>query len=124
MHPARALMRRGIIDTLFSLIFLTGISCVHAARALSQQLGDLNNDGTVNVLDLVILIDHVNTVSGTGVESAKPPPTNFILFADLNGHGNLNQADVDTLADAVLGTTNGTLGNGASTSAAPPSNTR
>jgi hypothetical protein len=54
MHPARASMRRGIIDTLFSLIILTGFSRVHAVRALPQQLGDLNNDGEVNVLDLVI----------------------------------------------------------------------
>src|SRR6266568_1225625 len=54
MHPARASMRRGMIDTLFSLIFLTGISCVHTALALPQQLGDLNNDGELNVLDLVI----------------------------------------------------------------------
>ncbi len=54
MHPARALVRRGIIDTLFSLIFLTGISCVHTARALPQQLGELNNDGKVNVLVILI----------------------------------------------------------------------
>ncbi len=36
-------MRRGIIDTLFSLIFLAGFPCVHTARALPQQIDDLNN---------------------------------------------------------------------------------
>jgi hypothetical protein len=53
--------------------------------------GDLNGDGNLNVLDVVIL---VNLVLGQG---------NGNECSDVNGDGNINVLDVVTLVNIVLG---------------------
>ena len=107
MTPACAPRRRGIVNTTFALIFLAGIFCSQTGFGAAQQLGDLNNDGEVNVLDLVILINHINAVqSNPGVAPAGSTgilPVELRGYADVNGDGYINQADVDMLADAILG---------------------
>src|SRR5712691_8433584 len=85
MTPARASKRRGIVNTTFALIFLAGILCSQSGFGAPQQLGDLKNDGEINVLDLVILINHING-------SANLDPQ-FRGYADVNGDGYINQAD-------------------------------
>src|SRR6266446_10801607 len=107
MTPARASRRRGIVNTTFALIFLGGIYCSQTGFGAAQQIGDLNNDGEINVLDLVILINHINAVqSRAGVAPAGSTgilPVELRGYADVNGDGYINQADVDILADAILG---------------------
>jgi len=75
---------------------------VSLAQSILRGLGDLDGDGEVTVLDLVLLINHLNAQSAGS-------PTNDLLprlllgYADVNGDGYLNEKDVDRLADAILG---------------------
>ncbi len=69
--------------------------CVRSALALPQRLGDLDGDGQIIVLDLVRLINHIN-----GSANLDPQLRGY---ADVNGDGYVNQADVAMLADAILG---------------------
>ncbi|HTG43677.1 MAG TPA: dockerin type I domain-containing protein, partial [Verrucomicrobiae bacterium] len=63
--------------------------------ALPQQLGDLNEDGEITVLDLVRLLNHVNRQATLTTELS--------LFADVNQDGLVNQSDAFVLADIILG---------------------
>ena len=56
-----------------------------------QQLGDLNSDGLINVLDVVVLVD---IVLGNG---------EFESSGDLNEDGVLNVLDIVMLVDIILG---------------------
>ena len=58
------------------------------------QLGDLDGDGKVTVLDLVRLLRHL-----AGKEALA---TNVFYYADLNNDGLVNEADADLLSSAVL----------------------
>jgi alpha-tubulin suppressor-like RCC1 family protein len=66
-------------------------------RGFPIQLGDLDEDGQGTILDLVRLLNHINGVAPLNAES--------LLFADINEDEYINQADVDALADAILGVT-------------------
>ncbi len=57
--------------------------------------GDLDGDGKPTVIDLQLLINHVNQSQSLTSEVA--------FFADLNQDGLINNTDVDLLAEAVLG---------------------
>jgi hypothetical protein len=62
--------------------------------ALPQRLGDLDEDGTPTVVDLVRLIGHINGSSSLQGD--------LVFFGDLNEDGLIRQDDVDLLADAIL----------------------
>ena len=64
----------------------------HPDAVLPSQvlLGDLNDDGVVNITDLNILI-------GMIMSGAAPTPV-----ADLNGDGSLNIADVNVIINIIL----------------------
>ncbi len=94
MHPPRASVRRGSVNTTFALIFLSGLFVAHTLCALPQKLGDLDGDGQPTVLDLVILLNHINATPRLSNEMA--------VFADLNQDGVVNNLDVDMLVDAIL----------------------
>ena len=63
-------------------------------RPCSSMLGDINDDGLINVLDIVSL---VNFVLGTDT-----PSNNEIYAADINGDGILNILDVVTMVNWIL----------------------
>jgi len=99
----------GASNRLFAFALLTGIffSTQVLPQPLPTRLGDLNGDEEVNVLDLVILINHINAAqSGAGVSPAGSPgilPGELVPFADMNGDAFVNQTDIDLLADVILG---------------------
>jgi len=98
MSHANRARWRGNINSFFLLIVLGGLLWPVRSQALSAKLGDLNSDGAVDVLDLVILINHLN---GSSLISQPLLP-----LADLNDDGRITPADVDALADAILGLPN------------------
>ena len=63
------------------------------ALMLTNHFGDLNNDGQVNVLDIVLLTRHLN---GTQLLA-----TNFLARADLNQDGAITATDRAILADMI-----------------------
>lgn len=57
-------------------------------------LGDVNNDGLVNVSDVVWLVSHLNGST----------PVGFVIEnADVNGDGSVNIADLTALVNLILG---------------------
>lgn len=56
-------------------------------------LGDVNNDGDVNVVDVICLINYILNV---------PPPVFIEKAADLDGNGEINITDVPALVDFIL----------------------
>jgi PKD repeat protein len=59
-------------------------------------LGDVNGDGIINILDIVITANFV-------LGNISPSPDEFFA-SDLNGDGVLNILDIVTLANLILGT--------------------
>src|SRR6185369_8894640 len=57
--------------------------------------GDLNEDGQINVLDLVRLLSHL--------QGAQPLTGDLALFADVNQDGAINQVDAQVLSEVILG---------------------
>src|SRR6266850_1222830 len=82
---------------IFIAIFCTQVG--HAA--VLYKLGDLDGDGEVTVLDLVRLINHINAVAAASTDDLLS--RELLGYADVNGDGYINDADVDMLADAILG---------------------
>ena len=66
-----------------------------APPTIPTRLGDLDADGRPTVLDLQRLLNHIN-----GSATLALPLRGY---ADLTGDGYINQADVDLLANAILG---------------------
>ena len=63
----------------------------------SGIIGDVNNDGSVDVLDIVRI---VNIIVGN-----LPEPTGYELWAgDFNADGNLNVLDVIAIINVIIGT--------------------
>ena len=54
--------------------------------------GDINGDGNVNVLDVVMLVDHILNSDTSELESG-----------DINSDGNINVLDVVVLVSIILG---------------------
>src|SRR5262245_34622362 len=84
----------------------SGVLCMAAALAtglalgaefLPSKMGDLDADGRPTVLDLELLVNHLN---GTALLSA-----DLRFFADVNLDGEVNAADATALASAILGLT-------------------
>jgi hypothetical protein len=78
------------------LVMCSDYSC---AESLSQcppecDLGDINCDGTINVIDIVLLVSFV-------LQTDFPTDTEF-LAADFNGDGILNILDVVSIVELIL----------------------
>ena len=58
------------------------------------QYGDTNNDGTLNVIDIVLLVGFI-------LDNEIPNDDEFIL-SDMNGDGSLNVIDVVVLVNTIL----------------------
>jgi hypothetical protein len=54
--------------------------------------GDINGDGNINVLDVVMLVDHILN-----------PDTSELESADINSDGNIDVLDVVALVSIILG---------------------
>ena len=74
-------------------VWLAGLLSASGAP-YPKKLGDLDNDGKATVLDIVLLVNLINGSAAT--------PSFLRPFADLNGDGAVNEADVHLLAEAVL----------------------
>src|SRR5262249_6388215 len=74
-----------------------------AALAQAQVLGDLDTNGVVDVRDLVRLIDHIRSSASATPMGTGLLPASLRGYADVTGDGYINQADVDMLANAILG---------------------
>ncbi len=61
----------------------------------TQEQGDANNDGTVNITDVVILVNHI-------LDSADP---SILTTCDLNSDGTIDITDVVALVNKILGGT-------------------
>ena len=73
-------------------ILLSAITLAGAGQALAAAIGDVNNDGSQNVADAVMLTKHLT--EGAALTSAEA--------ADLNGDGAVNAADLTLLKRGVL----------------------
>src|ERR1051325_8684881 len=78
--------------------FVAGVVLANTAlgQSLPNLLGDLDADGQPTVLDLVRLINHLNATI--------PLSAPLLPYGDLNEDNAIDQADVDFVADAILGT--------------------
>src|SRR5437867_568727 len=104
MHqPRQRRLCEGVKRT-FAFATFGGFLFLQSVLAAPPSLGDLDADGQPTVLDLVRLINHIQSSAGS-----PPPGGTGILpvalqpFADLNGDTFINQTDVDLLADLILG---------------------
>ena len=97
----RCVLERGIrLMPLFNCATFYLIACNLLAQPLPQQLGDLDADGRITVIDLQKLLNHL----GGSQPSTLQLSTQLLPFADVNEDGYLNQDDVARLRDAILGT--------------------
>lgn len=66
----------------------------HEAGTVQGKMGDVNNDGAIDVTDAVLIIDHILMKN----------PQNFdASLADVNGDGDIDVTDVVTVIDVILG---------------------
>ena len=59
--------------------------------SVNYIIGDLNNDGIVNILDIVILVEHILSSAAVELEGA-----------DINDDGDVNILDVIQLVNLIL----------------------
>jgi len=96
MKPARAWWPRGNASSLYLLILFACLFCAQSlSAALPQMLGDMDGDNSPSILDVVAIINHINSVPRLSNEMA--------VFADVNQDGTVNNLDVDMVVDAILG---------------------
>lgn len=62
--------------------------------------GDLDGDGQLTVLDLALLINHVKSPFSGGTGKL---PEVLVGYADLDGDGDVDDADIECLVDGILG---------------------
>ena len=85
-----------IKDSNDHLIRTTGIECVTIeSNAPDYISGDVTQDGTLNVLDIVMLVDWI--LSGTSLSELETS------IADMTNDGLVNVLDIVMLVDIILG---------------------
>ena len=100
-HSARNLSRRfnSGARVLFSLRAASALALLlltaSSLFAVAPVVGDLDGDGQTTILDITLLVNHLN---GKTLLTA----TNLPL-ADVNGDGLVDSSDVNTLGDLILG---------------------
>ncbi len=67
------------------MVLLGIVILIMAATSFASDCGDVNNDGTVDVLDIVYLINY---------KYKSGPAPEQLLSADVNGDGNINILDI------------------------------
>ena len=83
------------MKSLLSSFFPLLIACTHFSYA-ERTVGDLNSDGVVNILDTVLMVNHIQgTEFITDTEALK-------WQADVNGDGLVNSFDVEKSLDFVF----------------------
>lgn len=75
--------------------FVATLACAFSANAQSVILGDVDNNGTINIADVTALIDYLLTNDASGISLAN---------ADCDGDGNIGIGDVTMVIDHLLGT--------------------
>ncbi len=65
---------------------------------VAGRLGELNGDGEINVLDILLIIDHI-----TGKASL---PAEVLLPADTDCNGNINVMDIQVIINLIIGRVN------------------
>ena len=95
MEPIRkdSLRRSVIAYCVLALLFC--LSFPLTLFALPQKLGDLDEDGQPTVVDIARLVNHL--------KGTTPLSTDLLPFADVNQDNTVNQADVNLLANIILG---------------------
>ena len=70
---------------------LNVVDYIFNQESFDNIIGDLNNDETINVLDIVILVEHILSPAAVELDGA-----------DINDDGNVNVIDVVLLVDLIL----------------------
>ena len=69
---------------------------VHKSLAEGEtQMGDLTNDGNINILDVVTLVNYI-------LAGQSPYNDHYNTYGNLNGDGNINVLDVVSLVNFIL----------------------
>ena len=107
-HGFQALaFRRFSLTTLATLCFFLAVT--PNTDALPKLIGDLNEDGQADVLDLVRLMNFLNgrdsipATQGVQLSDFSPYAPLPAIYADINEDGVIDQKDVALLEQAVLG---------------------
>jgi hypothetical protein len=74
---------------------ITGAEPVGPAPKPEQRIGDVNNDGVINVLDVTLTMQHVINY--------KLLPEQHKQYGDVNGDGRIDVLDVALIMQKVLG---------------------
>ena len=84
----------GLSESELRAFLKAGKSNIHVTLSLSKTaMGDVNNDGSVNVTDAMLVVDHILGFM---------MPTYHGEYADMNGDGMVNVTDVMLIVDVIL----------------------
>ena len=68
--------------------------CIGIGDEITYISGDMNQDGSLNVLDIVMMVDLI---------LYNPNPSDIeIMIGDMNGDGSLNVIDIVMVVDIIL----------------------
>ena len=70
---------------------LNVVDSVFNQESCHNIIGDLNNDETINILDVVILVEHILSPAAVELDGS-----------DINNDGNVNVIDVVLLVEIIL----------------------
>ena len=85
----KLIVRSNIYDYEYALIFN------HIISQADYEIGDVNQDGIVNVLDVIGMVQYI--IGETNFTDQQ------LLLADLNGDGGINVLDISLLIGLILG---------------------
>ena len=87
-----------IFESEYTSEFLYDIVCLDEENYL---LGDINNDGLINILDVVLIINLILGLS--------EPIENEVVISDINQDGIINILDIVLLVNMILGNADANL---------------